>query len=253
VTRSRLIDAVIIAALLVASAWLGRLVYHNHLGGHAPNPLDAEVGSAAASQPPRAATSVAASSSGGAEPASLPRYEVLNVYPHDPAAYTQGLFWHDGALYEGTGRHGQSSLRKVELETGRVLEQVDLSFEHFGEGIALFDDHICQLTWLSNTGFVYDAASLEQVGSFRYETEGWGLTADDRHLIMSDGSENLYFLDLYKGERVRTLRVFDDSGGVDQLNELEFIDGFIWANVWRSDEVLRIDPITGEVSGLLAG
>ena len=191
--------------------------------------------------------------------ASANGYEIVAVYPHDATAYTQGLLWHDGYLYEGTGHSGTSRLRKVDPQTGEAVQQVALPSEYFGEGIALLGDRIFQLTWLSKRGFIYDAASFERVGEFRYDTEGWGLTTDGTHLIMSDGSANLFFLDSRSQEVVRTLRVHEDGDGINNLNELEYIGGLVYANVWHSDVVLKIDPLSGAVvsridfSELLAG
>jgi len=197
--------------------------------------------------------------SNAAPPASTNGYEIVAEYPHDARAYTQGLFWHQGHLYEGTGRYGTSWLRKVDPETGEVLQQTSLPPEYFGEGVALFGDRIYQLTWLARRGFVYDAATFEQVGEFAYDTEGWGLTTDGVHLILSDGSDSLFFLDPGSQEVVRTLRVHADGRPVRDLNELEYIGGLVYANVWHSDFILKIEPDSGEVVGridlsaLLAG
>lgn len=176
-----------------------------------------------------------------------PGYEVVAAHPHDPLAYTQGLFWHDGYLYEGTGRYGTSWLRKVEPGSGEVLQEATLSEDLFGEGIALHGDRIFQLTWLSQRGFIYDATTFEQLGEFSYTTEGWGLTSDGSHLILSDGSSSLFFLDPDDQALVRTVRVLDGEDPVDDLNELEYIDGLIYANVWHSDFIYRINPETGTV------
>jgi len=184
-------------------------------------------------------------------PAPLLGYEVVGAYPHDPSAYTQGLFWHDGYLYEGTGRYNTSWLRKVDPTTGEVLQQVSLPARYFGEGIARLGNEIFQLTWLSKRGFIYAADTFERTGEFTYATEGWGLTTDGTHLILSDGSDNLFFLDPQtRGtDLVRTVRVHDNGRGIDDLNELEFIDGHVYANVWHSDIVYKIDPATGAVVG----
>jgi glutamine cyclotransferase len=209
-----------------------------------------------------AATPFAGSSAkeaAGATPAPVTGYEIVAEYPHDPAAYTQGLFWHDGYLYEGTGRNGSSWLRKIDPRTGEVLQQADLPDRYFGEGIARHGDSIYQLTWLAKRGFIYDADTFEPAGEFRYDTEGWGLTADDTHLILSDGSATLYFYDPDGFLLARTVRVTQDGDRVDDLNELEYIDGVVYANVWHSDFIYRIDPSTGNVidridfSDLLAG
>lgn len=191
--------------------------------------------------------------------ASANGYEIVGVYPHDAAAYTQGLFWHDGYLYEGTGRSGTSWLRKVDPQTGEVVQQAPLPPEYFGEGIALLGDRIFQLTWLSKGGFIYDAASFERVGEFRYDTEGWGMTTDGTHLIMSNGSRDLFFLSPTTQQVARTLPVHEDGTDIDGLNELEYIGGLVYANVWHSDIVVKIDPVSGAVVGridfseLLAG
>ncbi len=194
----------------------------------------------------------------GTTPCTQPGYEVVAEYPHDDRAFTQGLFWHDGFLFEGTGRRGESQLRKVDIETGEVTQRVSLDNRIFGEGIALLDGRIFQLSWLTKRGFIYDVDSFELLGEFHYDTEGWGLTANGRHLIMSDGSENLFFLDADTQQVVRTLRVHEDGRGVGDLNELEYIGGLLYANVWHSDDILCIDPDSGEVidridfSGLMA-
>ena len=192
-------------------------------------------------------------------PRRQPGYEIVGEYPHDARAFTQGLFWHGEYLYEGTGQHGESQLRKVDIETGEVVQYMSLDDRIFGEGIALLDGRIFQLSWLAKRGFIYDVGSFELLGEFHYDTEGWGLTSDGRHLIMSDGSENLSFLDAGTQEVVRTLRVHEDGRGVRDLNELEYIGGLLYANIWHSDDILRIDPDSGEVvdridfSGLMAG
>ncbi len=176
-------------------------------------------------------------------------YRVVQTYPHDPTAFTQGLIFVDGALYEGTGLNGQSSLRRVELETGRVLQQRDLAPEYFGEGITLFGDRIFQLTWQSHVGFVYDRTSFAPVGTFSYPTEGWGLTHDGRRLIMSDGTATLRFLDPATLRETGSVEVRDEHGPVLRLNELEYVEGEILANVWQTDRIARIDPATGRVTG----
>src|SRR5262249_26862348 len=163
--------------------------------------------------------------------------EVVHTYPHDANAFTQGLAFEDGFLYEGTGVEGRSSLRKVELASGRVLKHVALAPEYFGEGITLLGDRIVQLTWKHEVAFVYDKESLREVSRFGYEGEGWGLTNDGRHLILSNGSATLRFLDPQTHRVVRRLRVSDAGRGVEQLNELEYVEGEIFANVWHSDRV----------------
>lgn len=185
-------------------------------------------------------------------------YEIVKTYPHDVDAFTQGLFIRSGMLYEGTGLNGQSSLRKVELKTGKVLEERELPNAYFGEGIATDGKRIIQLTWKSRKGFVYDLKTLAPLSEFSYPTEGWGIAYDGRSFIMSDGSATLYFLDPWKFKEVGRLEVYDDKGPVVRLNELEYVKGEILANIWGEERVARIDPETGRVtawidlSGLLS-
>jgi glutaminyl-peptide cyclotransferase len=176
-------------------------------------------------------------------------YEVVNVYPHDPAAFTQGLIFHDGYLYESTGLYGESSLRKVELGTGTVLQQVALPPQYFGEGLTDWEDMLVQLTWQENTGFVYDREDFTLVDQFSYPTEGWGLTHDGHQLIMSDGTASLYFLDPGTWEVTGNLTVTYQGKNISRLNELEYIHGEVYANVWLTDDIVRIDPGSGEVLG----
>jgi glutamine cyclotransferase len=175
-------------------------------------------------------------------------YEVVNSYPHDTTAFTQGLFYHDGALYEGTGRTGESNMRKVALETGQVQMQRDLDDRYFGEGIARVENRIIQLTWRTEKAFVYSLDTFAPQGEFSYDTEGWGLTYDGQHLVMSDGSYRLYFRNPDTFAIVKTVEVYDGERPVVRLNELEYIDGMIYANVWRTDRIAIINPATGEVS-----
>jgi glutaminyl-peptide cyclotransferase len=176
-------------------------------------------------------------------------YRVMNTFPHDPTAYTQGLVFRDGFLFEGTGKHGQSSLRRVELESGRVVQSHSLARELFGEGITIFGDRIYQLTWRNGIAIVYDKESFRELKRLRYEGEGWGLTDDGTHLIMSDGSATLRFVDPEDFQVVRRLLVHSQGRRVDQLNELEYINGEIFANIWYRDHIARISPKTGEVTG----
>ncbi len=176
-------------------------------------------------------------------------YQVIQAYPHDPRAFTQGLVYDQGFLYEGTGFMGRSSLRKVELETGKVLKLVTLPDWLFGEGLALWEDKIIQLTWKSKTGFVYDRQTFRLLKKFFYPTEGWGLTQDGKHLIMSDGSSFLYFLDPNTFKMVGRIQVQDEGIPIAFLNELEFIHGEIFANVYQTDRIVRISPQTGRVTG----
>jgi glutamine cyclotransferase len=172
------------------------------------------------------------------------------VLPHDQQAFTQGLDFADGVLYEGTGLYGASSLRRVELESGRVLQQHDLDAAYFGEGISVLGDRIYQLTWQNGVGFVYDRESFQPVQQFSYPTEGWGLTHDGEQLILSDGTATLYFLDPATLQETGRVTVTLAGERVTRLNELEYVDGKVLANVWQTDSVLRIDPATGQVDGI---
>jgi glutamine cyclotransferase len=176
-------------------------------------------------------------------------YQVVNEYPHDPAAFTQGLVYTDGVLYEGTGLRGQSSLREVALPTGVVIQQHNLEPQYFGEGVAILDDRIYQLTWQEHTGFVYDQETFAPQSQFAYPTEGWGLTTDGQRLIMSDGSQTLYMLEPDTLQLTGRVEVRDGQQPVPRLNELEYVNGEVFANVWQTNHIARIDPNTGQVTG----
>jgi glutamine cyclotransferase len=176
----------------------------------------------------------------------------VNVYPHDPDAFTQGLVFEDGVLYESTGLRGHSTLRRVALETGTVLERRPLPDEFFGEGITIYDGKIIQLTWQSNVGLVYDKRTLEPVKEFGYPTEGWGITHDGERLIVSDGTSTLYLWDPETQGKIGQIEVYGDHGSVAGLNELEYVEGEIYANVWKTDWIARIDPHSGQVIGWIA-
>jgi glutaminyl-peptide cyclotransferase len=176
-------------------------------------------------------------------------YKVVHVFPHDPAAFTQGLVYHDGFLYEGTGLNGHSSLRKVRLETGEVVQKTDLAPEFFGEGIAIYRNEVVQLTWQSETGFVYDLGNFHLLRRFSYSGEGWGLATGDHEIFMSDGSTEIRVLDAGTLKEKRRIKVYDGDTPVEELNELEIVDGQIFANVWKSDRIARISPRTGKVLG----
>jgi len=176
-------------------------------------------------------------------------YKVVNAYPHDREAFTQGLVYEDGVLYEGTGRNGFSELRKVELDTGNILQTRELAEEFFGEGITVYGDKIIQLTYLSNVGFVYNKETFELLREFNYPMAGWGITNDGKHLIMSDGTQKLYFLDTETFQQVRHIEVYDRGVSVWRLNELEYVEGQIYANVWPTERIARISPNTGRVLG----
>ena len=173
--------------------------------------------------------------------------KVLKTYPHDAQAFTQGLEYHDGFLYESTGQTGHSSLRKVDLETGKVLQKIDLSENYFGEGLTIFQGKIHQLTWLTKVGFVYELKTFRKVQDFHYDGEGWGLTHDASNLILSDGTNTLRYFDPETFEVVRRLEVYADKEAVTNLNELECIGDDIYANVWHSNRVARIDARSGQV------
>ncbi len=177
-------------------------------------------------------------------------YDIVNSYPHNETAFTQGLVFEDGVLYEGTGLYGQSTLRRVELETGKTLQLCSIPNQFFGEGITIFDDKIIQLTWRSNRGFVYNKHSFELLQEFNYPTEGWGITYDGSKLIISDGTATLYFLDPETFTQGRQIEVYDnDTEPVTRLNELEYIQGKVYANIWMEEKIAIINPQTGQVTG----
>ena len=184
-------------------------------------------------------------------PKSVPEYsyKIVNSFPHDSGAYTQGLAHKDGFFYEGTGLNGRSSLRKVRINTGEVVQQADLPAEYFGEGIALLGDKIFQLTWKSETGFIYEQKSFRRLGEFSYRGEGWGLTTDGRDLYMSDGTAEIRVLDPGTFREKRRIKVHDGTTPVTELNELEFVGPEIFANVWQTDRIARISPQSGKVVG----
>lgn len=176
-------------------------------------------------------------------------FRVVKAFPHDRGAYCQGLAIDEGTILEGTGQHGRSSLRRVEIDTGRVLKQHDLHESHFGEGVTVMGDRIYQLTWRNRICLVYDRETFREVKRFRYEGEGWGLTHDGTHLIMSDGTSALRFIDPENFQVVRRVWVRSAGRSVTRLNELEFVEGEIFANVWHQDYIVRINPASGEVVG----
>ena len=176
-------------------------------------------------------------------------YRIITEYPHDRHAFTQGLAYVDGEMYEGTGLYGESTLRRDDLKTGEVLQAVGLSKEYFGEGIAVLGDHIYQLTWKNGICVVFDRETFEFQEVFTYPTEGWGLTTDGERLIMSDGTNRLFIRDPETFAELDTIDVYDGVHAIWNLNELEVVDGEIWANVWQTDRIARIDPETGHVTG----
>jgi glutaminyl-peptide cyclotransferase len=176
-------------------------------------------------------------------------FNIVRVFPHDSTAFTQGLAYRDGFLYEGTGLNGRSSLRKVRLETGEVVQRVDLANEFFGEGITIVKNEVIQLTWQSHTGFVYSLSDFRLLRQFSYSGEGWGLTTNGREIFMSDGSAEIRVLDAGTLVEQRRFTVHDGATPIDQLNELEFVEGEIFANVWQTDRIARISPQSGKVAG----
>ncbi len=193
-----------------------------------------------------------ASDSDGSSSVQVFDYQIIKTYPHDSEAFTQGLVYDKGMFFEGTGELGQSSLRRVDLETGRVLKQKSLAGTLFGEGIAVWKDRLIQLTWRSGIGFVYDKENLTKVGDFRYQTEGWGITSDGKNLIMSDGTETLHFLDPETFQEKGQIKVEADGVPVKGLNELEYVKGEIFANVWPTNWIVILSPETGQVKGVFS-
>ncbi len=185
-------------------------------------------------------------------PAPVLSYKIQRVYPHDPTAFTQGLEYADGFLYEGTGLNGRSSIRKVKLETGAVVQNRDVPPQYFGEGITIWQSNLIELTWTSEVALVYDRRNFDLRRRFSYVGEGWGLTHDKVHLIMSDGTSRLRVLDPATFVEIRRVSVTDDGVPVRNLNELEFVKGEILANVWLTDRIARIDPGSGRVTGWIA-
>ncbi len=184
------------------------------------------------------------------ENAVVPRYgyQIVNIWPHDSNAFTQGLVFSEGKLLESTGKEGRSSLRSVELETGNVLKKVEVPLPYFAEGITLLKGKIYQLTWQHQLGYIYDYGSFEKIGQFSYEGEGWGLTTDGRSLILSDGSNRIRFLDPDSFRVTKTIAVVDGKTPVNQLNELEYVQGEIYANIWHDQKIATINPQTGRVT-----
>lgn len=199
----------------------------------------------------RGSASAASGDSTGALAGRTPTYsfEVVQSYPHDPKAFTQGLVWHDHRLFESTGQVGQSSIREVELNSGRVIRRQELEAPHFGEGIVLLGEQLFQLTWTTGKAFVYDWKTFKRTGGFTYDGEGWGLTTDGTSIVMSNGTSSLVWRDPATFAVQKTLTVSDHGTPVSQLNELEWVKGEIWANIWQSEQIARIDPATGNVTG----
>jgi glutamine cyclotransferase len=185
----------------------------------------------------------------GDEPIEVQQVKVVATYPHDPAAFTQGLVVEGNVVYEGTGHYGQSTLRRVNLETGQVEKSVQLPNQFFGEGITILGDQLYQLTWKEQVCFVYDKQTLQQLGTQRYNEQGWGLANDGQYLYLSDGTSTIRVLDPQSFKQLRRIRVKQGRRLIDKLNELEFVNGELYANVWYSDLIARIDPADGRVLG----
>ncbi len=239
---NRLIYASLIVCLL------GYCVSHLSACGEEPEPTPPPSSTATATTTPTPIASPTPT------PMPMPTqytYSIINTYPHDHNAFTQGLVFADGIFYEGTGLRGQSSLRKVAVESGEVLHGIALPPEFFGEGIVIWQDKIVQLTWQARVGFVYDKESFNLLQQFNYLTEGWGITHDGERLIMSDGTEKLYFWDPETLQEIGKIEVRNSQGPVIHLNELEYIQGEIYANVWQTDRIAIINPQTGQVRAWL--
>jgi glutaminyl-peptide cyclotransferase len=202
-----------------------------------------------ASASPTPAVSPSASPTATPAPVRSFTYKVVNTYPHDRNAFTQGLLVRDGVFYESTGREGASSLRRVEIETGKVEKKVDVPAQYFAEGLSEFGGKLFQITWKNKVCFVYDRATFNKTGQFSYEGEGWGLTTDGTHLIMSDGTDRIRFINPADFKEVRSIQVTDGGAPLTQLNELEYINGEIYANVWQTNGIVIINPADGKVTG----
>jgi glutamine cyclotransferase len=178
-------------------------------------------------------------------------YSIVKTYPHDTSAFTEGLWYSDGIMYEssgsGNGPNYVSTLRQVNLTTGKVIKEYTLPIQYFGEGIAVVDDEIIQLTWQSNVGFIYDKDTFALLGNFTFTTQGWGLTYDGKELIMSDGTDNLYFLNATTFQRIGEVQVHDGNSNVTEINSLDYINGDVYANIWMTNKIAIINPATGQV------
>lgn len=185
--------------------------------------------------------------------AAVPEYGVVvsKAYPHDPAAFTEGLLYQDGFLYESTGREGQSSIRKVNLQTGAVVQEHSIDKQYFGEGIVIWKDRLVELTWKNEIGFIYEAADFKPLADFHYSGEGWALTKDAAHLYMSDGTSDLRVLDPATLAETGRIHVTCDGRPIKNINELEWVKGEIYANIWLTNLIVRINPGSGEVAGLI--
>ena len=214
-----------------------------------PAPVSLVASPAASPQTDTPTTPAGADTTTTDAPTPTDTFQVVNSFPHDREAFTQGLLIQNGVLYESTGLEGRSSLRRDDLATGKVEKKVDVPAAYFAEGLAEWKGKLYQLTWKAHKGFIYDAQTFQKTGTFGYTGEGWGLTHDDTDLILSDGTSKIRFLDPQTFAVKRTITVNDRGAAIDQLNELEYIKGEIWANVWQTDYLIRIDPATGKIKG----
>ncbi len=187
------------------------------------------------------------------KPPVVYNYEIINEYPHDKKAFTQGFEYYNGFFYESTGQYGQSSLRKVEVETGKIIKKIDIDKQYFAEGMTIFKNKIYQLTWRKNKGFVYDLETFKLEKTFAYEQskEGWGLTHNNKNLIKTDGTERMWFLDPETLKEVSYIETYTNSRKAENLNELEFVNGKIYANLWQKNSILIVDPTSGAIEGIV--
>lgn len=237
--------AAVIVAFMLGSIWLRSRgetqpdAGEDHGSGHRDAPGD---------EPDPTSTETPTKHTGSTRPEAL-RVNVLATHPHDPEAFTQGLQWIDGQLYEGTGLEGHSQLRRIQLATWSVEQHVELPDDVFGEGIAVVGDRIFEITWREGIAYVWNRADFSRIREHHYEGEGWGLCWDGSHLVMSDGSDQLFFRDADTFEVVRSVHVRRSGHPVEMLNELECVDGLVYANIWQTDRIARIDPSDGRVTG----
>lgn len=240
--KSLKITVFLIAALLVASVSAAAFLNRDKFSGNPASPTPAPTSTTEPTQ-----TAVPTQTPTPTPTDTTYSYTIVNTYPHDSGAFTEGLIYSGGFLYESTGLEGQSSLRQVDLATGEVLQETSLPAQYFGEGIAVVNDTIVQLTWQSHIGFIYDKDTFAPLGNFTYPTEGWGLTYDGNQLIMSDGTDNLYFLNATTHQRTGQVQVHDGNAPVVNINELEYVNGNVYANIWLTNRIAVINPENGQV------
>jgi glutaminyl-peptide cyclotransferase len=242
--------AVFVLAVLVIGALAislsGLVSFDGTSPTQSPTPTQTPFPTASPTQSPNSTPTLSPTQTPSNSP-TLYTYNIIQTYPHDPNAFTEGLVFDNGYLYESTGE--SSSLRRVDLTSGNELKEVNLPAEYFGEGLTIVNDTLIQLTWQNHIGFIYDKATLSLIGNFSYSTEGWGLTYDGNHLIMSDGTSNLYFLDPTTFQRIGQVSVHDGNTSVTNINELEYVNGDVYANIWMQQKIAIINPQTGQVKG----